>query len=95
MSEGTQKNYEKNISLFKGYNIATDRVVPVEKEVKTGQDIVLPLEDIEKIVNNEELIGVAVCYCRHRNDLIDEYCKTTDLREKCIIIVKYEEFFII
>ena len=94
MREGTQKNYEKNISIFKGYNIATDRVVPVEKEVKTGQDIVLRLEDIEKIINKEELIGLAVCYCRHRKDLIGEPCKTTDLRENCIVLGNTAEFCI-
>ncbi|MBD3215339.1 MAG: 4Fe-4S dicluster domain-containing protein [Candidatus Lokiarchaeota archaeon] len=92
MSEGTQKNYEKTVGMLKNYNIGTDRIVPVEKEVKSGKDIVMRLEDLEQVIENEDTIAVATCYCRHRKDLLGEPCKRTDHRENCIILGKAAEF---
>ena len=92
--EGTQANYENTMQLMKGYNVATDRVVPVEKEVKSGQDTIIPTEDIEKLLEKEEHVALAVCYCRHRKDLIEEPCKRTDHRDNCVVLGRTAQFCI-
>lgn len=94
MGEATQKNYEKTVGMLKGYNIGTDRVIPVEKEINSGTDTVAPLADLEVVLENEDTIAVATCYCRHRKDLIGEPCERTDHRENCIILGKAAEFCI-
>jgi Pyruvate/2-oxoacid:ferredoxin oxidoreductase delta subunit len=94
MSEGTQINYDKTVNMLRQYNFATDRVVPVEKEIAAGQDTVVPREDLKQILEIEENIGVAICYCRHQKDLIDKPCERTDLRENCILLGKTAQFCI-
>jgi Pyruvate/2-oxoacid:ferredoxin oxidoreductase delta subunit len=92
--DSTQQNYEKTISRFKQFNVGTDRVIPVEKEISSGQDTVLPLEDVKTIINSHDVIGVAVCYCRHRNDLLNNPCKVTDVRENCILLGRTAQYCI-
>ncbi|MBD3213857.1 MAG: hypothetical protein GF311_14705, partial [Candidatus Lokiarchaeota archaeon] len=94
MKEGTQNNYEKTVKMLKSYKVATDRVVPVEKEIASGQDTVMPREDLEKILESQDTIGLAVCYCRHQKDLIGEPCQRTDLRENCILLGRTAQFCI-
>lgn len=94
LSKGTQANFEKNVAMFKNFKVATDRIVPVEQEIDSGQDKVIPLEEIKQLIDNEEIIGKAVCYCRHRKDLIDEPCQKTDVRENCFVLGRTAQFCI-
>jgi len=91
--EGTQKNYDQ---LMKEYNKIPGiaRVIPVEEEIEPRQEIVLPLEELSKIIEKYDPIGVATCYCRHRKDLIDEPCKKTDDRKNCFSFGRTAEFLI-
>jgi NAD-dependent dihydropyrimidine dehydrogenase PreA subunit len=90
---GTQKNYDQMMDQFKG-TPSLDRVIPVEEEIETRQEIVLPLEEISKILDNYDTIGVAICYCRHRKDLIGEPCKKTEDRRNCFSFGRTAEFLI-
>lgn len=91
--EGTQKNYDQ---LMKEYNRVPGiaRVIPVEEEIEPRQELVLPLEELSKILDNYDTIGVASCYCRHRKDLINEPCKKTDDRKNCFSFGRTAEFLI-
>jgi ferredoxin len=49
------------------------RVIPVEKEVAGGSEI-LPYQALSEYVRNSEHISVSTCYCRHYGELLGEPC---------------------
>ena len=53
-----------------------------------------PFEELSKIIEKQETIGVATCYCRHRKDLLDDPCKKTDERQNCFSFGRTAEFLI-
>ena len=91
--QGTQNNYDNLISEFRKAP-SIDRVIPVEEQVEPRQEVVLPLEEISKIIESYDAIGVATCYCRHMKDLVDEPCQKTDDRRNCLSFGRTAEFLI-
>ncbi|MFX1356698.1 MAG: indolepyruvate ferredoxin oxidoreductase subunit alpha [Promethearchaeota archaeon] len=91
--QDTQTNYNQMVQEWKDAP-SIDRVIPVEEEVKLKEEIVLPLEEVSKIIEKYDPIGVAVCYCRHKKDLLDEPCETTNERRNCIALGRTAEFLI-
>lgn len=91
LCQAVQKEYDVAISLLKG-NFVLDRIVPVEEEIDPGQEVVLPMEELSKIIDSYDDYAVAVCYCRHRNDLIDQPCKVTKNRKNCIILGRTAQY---
>lgn len=89
MTERTQKNYDAITSQFKKVReLPTARVVPVEKEVKVGEEEVIPGENIIKLLDDYELIALTNCYCRHEKELVDNPCKVTDEKLNCLLLGK-------
>ncbi|MHA1273742.1 MAG: 4Fe-4S binding protein [Promethearchaeota archaeon] len=93
MSSMTSKNYDALVSQYKKFP-PVDRVIPVEEEVKVGEDIILSGDDVRKIVEMNEDIAVAYCYCRHEKDLLGEPCKLNAPRENCLLFGKSAQFAI-
>ncbi|MHA1147194.1 MAG: ATP-binding protein [Promethearchaeota archaeon] len=89
----TTKNYDKLIPQYKLFP-PVDRVVPVEQEVQGGTDIILGKEDVNKIVAKYDDIALALCYCRHEKDLLDEPCKIDAPRTNCLLFGKTAKFCI-
>jgi NAD-dependent dihydropyrimidine dehydrogenase PreA subunit len=91
--QSTQTNYDLLVSAFKNVpSIA--RIVPVEEEIDPKQEVVIPFEELSKIIEKQDTIGVATCYCRHRKDLLDDPCKKTDQRQNCFSFGRTAEFLI-
>ncbi|MFW9969797.1 MAG: ATP-binding protein [Candidatus Odinarchaeota archaeon] len=93
VAQDTQNNYEQMVKEYRN-GPSLDRVVPVEEEVKLKEEIIVPLEEISKIVEKYDPIGVTVCYCRHKKDLLDEPCETTKERRNCFAFGRTAEFLI-
>ena len=91
--QDTQTNYNQMVQEFKN-GPSIDRVIPVEEEVKVREEVVLPLEEVSKIIEKYDPIGVTVCYCRHKKDLLDEPCETTKERRNCFAFGRTAEFLI-
>ncbi len=89
----TQKNYDRMIPLMKEIP-PIDRIVPVEEFVEPRQEVVLPYEEVSKIIEHYEPIALMTCYCRHRNDLLGHSCKKTKVRKNCIGLGRPAEFLI-
>jgi len=88
-----QKNYDKVLPMLK--NIPTlSRTVPVEELVETGQEMVLPFQEISEIVENSKYIGVGNCFCRHSQAILNDPCKKTDLMKTCFMMGDTGEFLI-
>jgi len=93
MGQLTSKNYNSLLTQFKNFP-PIDHVIPVEKEVDSGSDIILLREDVKKIINKYDNIAIALCYCRHQKDLIDEPCKLDAPRANCFLFGKTAKFCI-
>lgn len=93
MVEMTQNNYKSVVKVYSKLP-ALDRVVPVETLVEVPEEVVLPFEEISKIIENAEVVGLATCYCRHRKDLLDDPCKVTDDRKNCFALGRAAKFLI-
>ncbi len=93
MTEVTQKHYDIVMNAFKKAP-AIDRVLPVEEEIEVQEEIVLPFEDVNKIVDNYDTIGLFHCYCRHQKDLLDDPCKINAPRLNCMSFGRSAKFLI-
>ena len=91
--QDTQNNYEQMVKEFRN-GPSLDRVIPVEEEISVGKELILPLEEASKLIEQNDPIGVTVCYCRHKKDLLDEPCKTTNERRNCFAFGRNAEFLI-
>lgn len=94
IAEVTQRNYDSVIEQFKNFN-AMDRVVPVEQEIdQIEAETILPVEELSKIIDENDTFCVVHCYCRMEKDLLGKSCKVTDDRENCIMFGKTAQFCI-
>ncbi len=93
MSHVTQKNYDIVMAAYKNAP-AIDRVVPVEEEIEVQEEIVLPQEEIKKIVEKFDIIGVSYCYCRHKKDLLGDPCKINAPRQNCLSFGRTAQYII-
>jgi len=91
--QGTQTNYDHLMSEYRNVP-SLDRVIPIEEEVEVRQEIVLPFEELSKIVEKYSPIGLANCYCRHRKDLLDDPCNKTNEKKNCFSFGRTAEFLI-
>ena len=91
--EFTQKNYDLMLKSLEN-RPSVDRIVPVEQEIELNQERIIPLEEMSKIIEENDPIALVTCYCRHQKDLIGEPCKTTDLRKNCFGFGRAAEFII-
>lgn len=89
-----QGSYDNLIPLLDKQGFTLERIVPVNSEVGVGEEKAFSLEDLTSIIKNQETIGLATCYCRHRKDLLDDPCKRTDERKNCFIFGKGGEYCI-
>lgn len=93
LSHLTQSNYDIALEQFKGGN-PIDRVVPVEKEIETNLDVVLPYEVSKSIIERNDLISVNYCYCRNWKDNLQDTCKLESPKLSCFQFGKYATFLI-
>jgi len=89
----TQKNYDIVMNAFKDAP-PIDRVIPVEQQIEPHEDLVLPEEEVRKVIEKFEIIGVSYCYCRHLKDLLNDPCKIDAPRQNCLSFGRTAKFAI-
>lgn len=90
-SNGIQMNYKNMVEQFKKAP-PINRVVPIQQEVEMGTELVLPLEDVQKIIEKHEYIAVTNCYCRHEKILLNDPCKLDAPVHNCLLFGKNAQF---
>ena len=89
LKDDIQANYDALIPLFKaspsvdltvpasstedGKNI---NIIPIDKIVETGDEFILPSQNIAEIINKFDDIAVGHCFCRQRRGLLEDSCVT-------------------
>ena len=89
----TKQNYDIVMNAFKDAP-PIDRVIPIEQQIEPHEDIVLPEEEVRKIIGKYDIIGVSHCYCRHLKDLLDTPCKIDAPRQNCLSFGRTAKFAI-
>ncbi len=92
-SEMMQKNFDITMQAFKNAP-AIDRVVPVEQQIEPQEESIILVEEVHKIVDKYDDIGVSYCYCRHRKDLLDDPCEVDAPRQNCLSFGRTAKFAI-
>lgn len=93
IAEGTQRNYDSAVKMFDKFP-AIMRTIPVGEKIEPTEEVSMPLQDITKIIDTVDVIGVGSCYCRHEHDLLNEPCKKTDDRKNCFSFGRMATFLI-
>jgi NAD-dependent dihydropyrimidine dehydrogenase PreA subunit len=93
LNKSAQQNYDQIMPMYKNA-LPFDRVVPIEQEVELQQEIVFPFEDVKKIIENFDIIGLAYCYCRHLKDLLYDPCKLNAQKHNCLSFGRTAQFCI-
>lgn len=93
MIPDAQKNYDRTVKAYKRLP-AFDRVIPVEQEIESSVEKILPVEEVKELIEKHNIIAVARCYCRHEKDLLDKPCKLNASRDNCMFFGRFAEFFI-
>ena len=89
-----QGNYDQIVTALKeSPPPALSRVIPIEATIEP-EEVVLESEDVSKVLEDTDSIGVGVCYCRHKKNLVGEPCKTTKLRHNCFFLGRTAQFAI-
>ena len=93
MIPGVQQSYDAVVSAMR-MRPPPDHIIPVEEAIETGEDVVISMEELSRIVAEEDPIAVTSCYCRHQKDLLGEPCRKTDIRRNCVNFGRSAEFVI-
>lgn len=92
-SKFTQTNYNEALDRLKTFT-PLDRIVPVEEQIEVQQEQIIPYEEVEKLIESSDTIGVAHCYCRHFKNLLDEQCNLNASKLNCLQLGKNAQFAI-
>ncbi len=71
-----------------------DRVIPVEGEVEVGQELVLPYDDVKRIIENNDIISTNRCYCRMWKENLNDPCKLNAQSINCLTFGRWGKFLI-
>ncbi|MCP4763068.1 MAG: 4Fe-4S dicluster domain-containing protein [archaeon] len=95
LEDFVQGSYDQVVSMYKTAKFS-DRVIPVEKYIDVEAEKVVPLEEIEKLVDvyDEGEIALANCYCRHEKEILGKPCKVSSTKLNCFQIGKGAVFAI-
>ncbi|MCP4760938.1 MAG: hypothetical protein GY870_04090 [archaeon] len=100
LRDSVQSDYDNMVS-FMSTLPAVDRTVPVYKNFESGKEIeinktidvpdevILPAQKVEEIINKFDEIAVAHCFCRHHQYIEGNTCKQVDpTAENCFTFGK-------
>jgi len=101
LKDDMQANYDALIPLFKaspsidrtvpasgtedGKNI---NIIPIDKIVETGDEFILPSQNVTEIINKFDDIAVGHCFCRQRRGLLEDPCATNAPTLNCFTFGK-------
>ncbi len=96
-----QDNYDQILPVFEKM-LPLDRTMPIlaktiqgdeinlsiNEEIQVPEEVILPTQKVEELIEKFDDISVGHCFCRHHRDLLGKPCKHTELRENCFTFGK-------
>ncbi len=79
---------DRTVPLLKNKETGEDVEIIVNEELNVPQEVIIPSQDIEEVVNKFDAIAVGHCFDRHLKDLLGDPCKMNGPRENCFTFGK-------
>ena len=100
--EGVQNKYEEYestidkvmpidrtiISSYSNQNTGDEIEIQVDETIEIPQEIILPSQTVQEIIEKYDDIAVGNCYCRNHTKVLGEPCKQTNIKETCFTFGK-------
>ncbi len=83
-----QPTVDRTVPLLKNKETGEDVEIIINEELDVGEEVIIPSQDIEEIINKFDAIAVGHCFCRHFKDLTGDPCKMDGPRESCFTFGK-------
>ncbi len=107
LADFIQDNYDMILPIFQRM-LPFDRTIPIldknvegediqiniNKEIEIPEEKVLTTQNVVEIIQKFDDIAVGHCFCRHHQDLLNNQCKQTDLRENCFTFGKSAKYVV-
>ncbi|MFW9970017.1 MAG: ATP-binding protein [Candidatus Odinarchaeota archaeon] len=88
------RNYREEIEKQVKNTAPLTRVVTVEEGVEVGQELVLPYDDVKKIIEKNDIISTNHCYCRIWKENLDDPCNLNAQSINCLSFGRWGKFLI-
>ena len=75
--------YDRTISILDKNVSGEEILISINEELEVPEEQIIPTQEVEAIIKKFDDIAVGHCFCRHHQDLLENPCKTTILRENC------------
>jgi NAD-dependent dihydropyrimidine dehydrogenase PreA subunit len=62
--------------------------ITIDKTIESPEDMILPTQTVQEIVEKYDDIAVGSCYCRNHAKVLGNPCKQTDIKESCFTFGK-------
>ena len=76
------------ISSYSNQNTGDEIDIKVDKTIETPQEMILPSQTVQEIIEKYDDIAVGNCYCRNHAKVLGEPCEQTSLKETCFTFGK-------
>jgi ferredoxin len=76
------------ISSYENQNTGNEIEIVVDKTIETPQELILPSQTVQEIIEKYDDIAVGNCYCRNHAKVLGEPCKQTNIKETCFTFGK-------
>jgi ferredoxin len=64
------------------------KIIPIGKTLAVGEEVVVPSQTVEEIINKFDDIAVGYCFCRQRRSLLGDPCRTAAPTLNCFTFGK-------
>jgi ferredoxin len=88
--DGAQGNYDAFMSQAKNFPPIT-RIVPVEQEIELDPELIIPSQEVSKIIDSQDYVALTHCYCKMEKEILHDPCKVTKRRDLCLVFGKVGE----
>lgn len=88
------RNFEEVIAKQVKTTAPLTRVVTIQKEVEVGQELVLPYDDVKKIIEKNDIISTNRCYCRVWKENLNDPCNLNAQSINCLSFGRWGTFLI-
>ena len=100
--EGVQNKYEEYestidkvmpidrtiISSYSNQNTGDEIEIQVDETIEIPQEIILPSQTVQEIIEKYDDIAVGSCYCRNHTKVLGKPCEQTNIKETCFTFGK-------
>ena len=106
LADFVQENYDMILPIFQRL-LPFDRTIPfkenihgeevqitINKELDVPEEKVITTQNVVELIEKFDDIAVGHCFCRHHQDLLNNPCKQTDLRENCFTFGKSANYVV-